>query len=60
MKLILSRKCRSEKGKSDGGGGNKIDATLVACKARGKFDRNTDLRMVAHGGSNEDVSGSVL
>ena len=42
MKLILSRKCRSEKDDSDGVNGNKIGATLVAHEARGIIGRNFD------------------
>ena len=42
MKPILFRKSRSEKDESDGGGGNKIEATLVAREARVNIGWNFD------------------
>ena len=52
MKQILFRRCRSEKEDSDGVGGNKIGATLVAREARGIICQNFDRRMAARGWSN--------
>ena len=60
MKLILFRRCRSEKFDSDGVDGNKIGATLVECVARGRFCQSLDQRTVARGWSDEDFSGRFV
>ena len=60
MKPILFQRCRSEKEDSDGVGGNKIGATLMAREARGIICQNFDLRMAARGWSNVDVSGDYV
>ena len=60
MKLILFRRCRSEKFDSDGVDGNKIGATLVACEVRGRFFQNFDQRMVVCGWLDEDFSGGFV
>ena len=60
MKPILFQKCRSEKDEFDGGRGNKIGAILVVREVRGKFGRNFDRHMAAHGCSDEDVPDGVV
>ena len=60
MKPILFRKCRSKKDESNGGKGNKIEATLVAREARGKFGRNFDRHEVACGWPDEDLFGGIV
>ena len=60
MKPILFQRCRSEKEDSDGVGGNKIGATLMAREVRGIICRNFDLCMAARGWSNVDVSGDYV
>ena len=49
MKPILFRKSRSEKDESDGGGGNKIEATLVVREARVNIGGNFDRCVTARG-----------
>ena len=60
MKPILFRRCRSKKLDSNGVGGNKIGATLVAHEASGRFCQNFDWSVVARGYSNEDVFGGFV
>ena len=60
IKLILYQKCRSEKDESDGGGRNKVGATLVEREVRGKFGRNFVGHVAARGWSDEDFSDSVV
>ena len=60
MKPIPFQRYRSQKDNFDGGGGNKIGATLVVREAHGRFCRNFDRRMVVRGWSDEDVSGNVV
>ena len=60
MKLILSRKCRSEKDDSDGANSNKIEATLVAREARGIICRNFNQRVMARGWSDDDDSDGFV
>ena len=60
IKLILYQKCRSEKDESDGGGRNKVGATLVEREAHGKFGRNFVRHVAARGWSDEDFSDNVV
>ena len=49
MKPTLFQKCRSKKDESDGGGGNKIEATLVVREARVNIGENFDWCVTARG-----------
>ena len=49
MKPILFRKSRSEKDESDGGGGNKIEATLVVREAHVNIGGNFNRCVTARG-----------
>ena len=51
--------CRLEKDDSNGGSSNKIEGTLVAHEARGRFCRNFDWSVVAHEWSDVLDSGGV-
>ena len=60
IKLILYQKCRSEKDESNGGGRNKVGATLVERETRGKFGRNFVWHVAVRGWSDEDFSDSIV
>ena len=49
MKPILFQKSRSEKDESDGGGGNKIEATLVTREACVNIGRSVDWSVTMRG-----------